>query len=55
VSAFTPEKQAQAKAFGLTVAEKVREYFKSAEHRREFEIWYERRYGKKYQWKKVKV
>ena len=52
---FIPEKETQAKAFGMTLAEKVREYFKDAEHRKEFETWYEKKYGKKYQWKKVKV
>jgi len=53
VSAFAPEKQAQAKAASLLLAQRVRSYFKDAQHRREFEIWYEKRYGKPYQWKGI--
>lgn len=55
MSGFTPDKQAQVKALGLTVAERVRDYFKDAQHRRDFEIWYKQKYGKPYKWKKVKV
>lgn len=55
MSGFTPEKQGQATALGMTVAEKVREYFKDARHRRAFELWYKRKYGKPYHWKKVAV
>lgn len=53
MSAFVPEKQAQASALSLLVAQRVREYFKDESHRAEFEKWYEQRYGKKYIWKKV--
>lgn len=55
MSGFTPEKQAQAAALGLTVAERVRDYFTNARHRRDFELWYEKRYGRPYKWEKVKV
>lgn len=55
MSAFTPEKVPQAMAASLLVAQKVREYFKDEEHRQEFERWYGLRYGKKYEWKKVRV
>ena len=55
MSAFVPEKQAQAKAASLLVAQKVRNFFKDEHNRQEFENWYEERYGKKYQWKKVTV
>lgn len=53
MSVFVPEKQAQASALSLLVAQRVREYFKDEVHRAEFEKWYEQRYGKKYIWKKV--
>lgn len=55
MSGFTPEKQAQKAALGLTVAEKVRDFFKDARHRKKFEVWYEKRYGRPYQWEKVKI
>lgn len=55
MSAFVPEKQAQAKAASLLLAQRVRDYFKDEEHRRDFEVWYEKRCGKKYQWKGVSV
>ena len=53
MSVFVPEKQAQARAASLLIAQQVRDYFKDAAHRAEFETWYEQRYGKKYIWKKV--
>lgn len=53
-SAFVPEVQGQAKALSLLIAQSVREYFKDEENRKKFEQWYERRYGKKYQWTPVK-
>ena len=55
MSAFVPEKQAQAKAASLLLAQRVRDYFKDEGHRQEFERWYEKRCGKKYQWKGVTV
>lgn len=33
------------------LSRKVTEYFKNEENRKDFEAWYERRTGKKYQWK----
>ena len=33
------------------LARTVSQHLQSAEHRREFEIWYEMTYGKKYVWK----
>ena len=53
MSVFVPEKQAQAKALSLLLAQRVREYFKDEQHRAEFEVWYERKTGEKYVWKKV--
>ena len=55
MSAFVAEKQVQAMAASLLLAQKVRNYFKEEENRREFEVWYDARYGKKYEWKKVTV
>ena len=52
-SAFIPEKQAQLKALDLTVAEKVREYFKDPAHRRQFEVWYMEKHGKPYVWRRI--
>ena len=31
-----------------TLMRKVSEYFKDKEHEKEFEIWYEQKYGKQY-------
>ena len=39
-------------SLGRTLARTVSRYLQSAEHRREFEAWYEKTYGKKYVWKK---
>jgi hypothetical protein len=53
MSVFVPEVQAQAKAASLLLAQRVREYFTDETHRREFEEWYKKKYGKEYTWKKV--
>lgn len=53
MSAFVPEKEVQARAASLLLAQKVRDYFKDKAHRAEFEDWYERWYSRKYTWKKV--
>lgn len=53
MSAFVPDRQGQAKALSLLIAQSTREYFRDEGNRREFEVWYENRYGKKYEWKKV--
>ena len=52
-SIIIPEKQAQLRAMGKTIAEKVREYFKDPEHRQQYEAWYLKRYGKPYVWKRI--
>lgn len=49
MSVFVPEVQAQARAASLLLAQRVREYFTDEGHRKAFEIWYEQKYGKKYQ------
>lgn len=53
VSVFVPEKNAQARAASLLLAQKVRDYFKNRSHRAEFESWYQQKHGKPYIWKKV--
>lgn len=53
MSVFTPDKQAQARSLSLLLAQRVREYFKNEQHRKEFEVWYIKKYGKPYQWVSV--
>ena len=53
-SVFTLEVQGQEKALALLLAQEVREYFKDPEHRKEFERWYLKKYGKPYVWKPVR-
>lgn len=53
MSVFVPEKQAQARAASLLLAQRVREFFKDPQNRQEFEIWYEARHGKKYEWRSI--
>lgn len=31
---------------------KVEDYFRDEEHRRQFEEWYRKKYGKEYEWRK---
>ncbi len=42
-------------SLGRILARTVSRHLQSAEHRREFEIWYEKTYGKKYVWKKGSI
>lgn len=35
-----------------SIARAVQKYLASEEHRKEFERWYEERYGKSYEWRK---
>jgi len=53
MSAFVPEKQPQAQALSLLLAQRVREYFKCPKHRAEFEAWFLKKNGYPYEWKKV--
>lgn len=53
MSVFVSEVQAQARAASLLLAQRVREYFTDEGHRKEFESWYEQKYGKPYQWEKI--
>ena len=39
-------------SLGRILARTVSQYFEDTEHRREFEAWYEKTYGKQYVWKK---
>ncbi len=49
-SAFTPEVRGQAMAFSSLLARSVREFFKDESNRKQFESWYEQKYGIPYQW-----
>ena len=44
-SAFAPEVRGQAKAFSSLLARSVREFFKDEVNRKQFESWYEQKYG----------
>lgn len=37
--------------FALVLAKKVQDYFKDEKHKREFEEWYRKKYGKEYVWR----
>lgn len=52
-SVFLPEVQAQARAASLLLVQIVREYFTDEGHRKEFEDWYLKEYGKPYHWEKI--
>lgn len=39
-------------SFARELRRRVRRYLDDREHRREFEEWFLRKYGKQYQWKK---
>ena len=54
MSAFVPEVEGQAKAFASLLARSVREYFRNEQHRKEFEDWYMKKYGRPYVWKPVR-
>lgn len=42
-------------SLGRILARTVSQHLQSEEHRREFEVWYEKTYGKKYIWKKGSI
>lgn len=44
-------KEGDAKLFARYIAQDIREYLKSEEHRKEFEEYYFKKYGEKYEWK----
>lgn len=54
MSAFVPAKQAQARAASLLLAQRVRNYFKDKDNRKAFEVWYEQKTGKRYEWKPIR-
>lgn len=39
------------KSFCPVLVEKVKDYFKDPEHRKKFEDWYRKKYGKDYEWR----
>lgn len=47
----TPLEESTKKRIGRLLAKTVSRYLKDEEHRREFEEWYFKKYGVKYQWK----
>lgn len=55
MSAFVPEVEGQAKAFASLLARSVREFFQDERHRKEFEEWYLKKYGKPYVWESVSL
>lgn len=55
MSAFVPEVDGQAKAFASLLARSVREFFRDEQHRKEFEEWYLKKYGKPYVWESVSL
>lgn len=44
-------KSGDAKLFARYIAKDIQEYFKTEEHRKEFEEYYFEKYGKEYVWK----
>ena len=52
--AFVHEREPQARAVSLVLAQRVREYFKIPDNRAAFEAWYLKKYGKAYEWKRVR-
>lgn len=44
-------KEGDAKLFARYIAQDIMEYFKTEEHRKEFEEYYFEKYGEKYVWK----
>lgn len=50
MSAFVPEVEGQEKAFASLHASSVYEFFRDKQHRKEFEEWYLKKYGKPYVW-----
>lgn len=38
-------------SFCAILMKKVEDYFRDAEHRKQFEEWYRKKYGKDYEWR----
>lgn len=55
MSAFVPEVEGQEKAFASLHARSVYEFFRDKQHRKEFEEWYLKEYGKPYVWESVSL
>lgn len=55
MSAFVPEVEGQEKAFASLHARSVHEFFRDKQHRKEFEEWYLKKYGKPYVWESVSL
>lgn len=51
MSPFRSEASGQAASLGLSLFRRVESYFQDKQHRREFEAWFQKKYGKPYVWK----
>lgn len=51
MNSFALEVKGQAKAFASLLARSAREFFQNEQHRKEFEEWHLKKYGKSYEWK----
>ena len=54
MNSFALEVKGQAKAFASLLTRSVREFFQDEQHRKEFEEWYLKKYGKSYVWEPVR-
>lgn len=43
----------EGSALCSVLVDKVKEYFTNEENRKKFELWYEQKYGKPYEWRKT--
>lgn len=50
---FNIETQKKMRSFCRDLARRVRRYYADEEHRKEFEEWYFKKYGKQYVWKRL--
>lgn len=53
MSVIDPAVKAQTASVGLSLFRKAEEYFQDRQHRKDFETWYKKTYGKPYVWKKA--
>ena len=51
MSVFRPEAKNQAGAVGLSLHGRVKEFFQDKQHRKDFEVWFKKTYGRPYVWK----
>lgn len=51
MSNFEPEQQGQLTALCQTIADNVKRFMCDPKNRKDFEVWYAKRYGKPYVWR----